>query len=104
MEPASEEAADAEIADFVWKCSQRIPVDHLNDLMRHALLSLPFGVMAFEKVYAVREIDGATRIVWDKLAPRLPRSIQKWAIAEDTTRHHPAKELMAQRPKFRSKS
>ena len=29
----------------------------------------------------MREIEGGTRIVWKKLAPRLPRSIQKWAIA-----------------------
>src|SRR5215210_6391716 len=83
VEPASEEAADAEIADFVWKCLSEYQSITWNDLLRHALLSLPFGVMAFEKVYAVREIDGATRIVWDKLAARLPRSIQKWAIADD---------------------
>src|SRR4051794_4637424 len=83
MEPASEDTADAEIADFVWKCFSEYQSITFNDLMRHALLSLPFGVVAFEKVYTIREVDGATRIVWDKLAPRLPRSIQKWAIADD---------------------
>lgn len=80
VEPASEEAADAEIADFVWKCFSEYQSITWNDLLRHALLSLPFGVMAFEKVFAIRDIDGTTRIVWDKLSPRMPRSIQKWAI------------------------
>jgi hypothetical protein len=83
VEPASEDAADAEIADFVWKCFSEYQSITFNDLLRHALLSLPFGVMAFEKVFAVREVDGQTRIIWDKLAPRMPRSIQKWAIGSD---------------------
>jgi hypothetical protein len=83
VEPASEAAEDAEIADFVWKCFSQYQSITWNDTLRHALLSLPFGVMAFEKVYAIREVDGATRIVWEKLAPRMPRSIQKWAIAGD---------------------
>ena len=39
--------------------------------------------MVFEKVYATRQEGGKTYIVWDKLAPRMPRSIQKWAIAND---------------------
>lgn len=60
VEPASEDTADAEIADFVWKCFSEYQQITWNDLLRHALLSLSFGVMAFEKVYAVREIDGAT--------------------------------------------
>src|SRR5829696_4777647 len=80
VEPASEDAADAEIADFVWKCFSEYQSITWNDLLRHALLSLPFGVMAFEKVFAIRDIDGTARIVWDKLSPRMPRSIQKWAI------------------------
>lgn len=80
VQPASEEAADQEIADFVWKCFTEYQSITFNDLLRHALLSLSFGVMAFEKVYAIRDIDGQTRIVWDKLSPRMPRSIQKWAI------------------------
>jgi phage gp29-like protein len=83
VEPASEDASDAEIAEFVWKCFSEYQSITFNDLMRHALLSLPFGVMAFEKVFAVRDLDGQTRIVWDKLAPRMPKSIQKWAIGND---------------------
>lgn len=80
MEPASENPADQEIADFVWKCFSEYQNITWHDLLRHALLSLPFGVMVFEKVYATRDIDGSTKIVWDKLAPRVPRSIYKWAI------------------------
>ena len=54
-----------------------------EDLLRQALLSLPFGYMVFEKVFATRIDGGKTYVVWDKLAPRMPRSIHKWAIGAD---------------------
>lgn len=82
VEPASEDQADADIAAFVERCFFEFQTITWNDLLRHALLSLPFGVMAFEKVFATREVDGQVRIVWQKLAPRMPRSIQKWAIGD----------------------
>src|SRR5690349_3921681 len=33
VEPASEDQADKDIADFVWKELQRIPVDHMERLI-----------------------------------------------------------------------
>ena len=81
IKPASEETKDQEIAEFVRKAVFEHPDMTFDDFLREALLSLPFGVMVFEKVFGARDIDGKTRIVWEKLAPRLPRSIQKWAIA-----------------------
>lgn len=83
MKPATEDEADQEIADFVRDCLWEYPTLTFPDFLRQALLMLPFGVMAFEKVFATREVEGTTRIVWHKLAPRLPRSIQKWSIAGD---------------------
>lgn len=83
VKPATEEAADVEIAQFVEKCLFEYHSVTFDDVLRHALLSLAFGVMPFEKVFGTREVDGTTRIVWAKLAPRMPRSIQKWAITGD---------------------
>jgi hypothetical protein len=83
VKPASEDAADVEIADFVTAALFEELQFTFDDFLRQALLSLPYGVMVFEKVFDIREVDGKTRIVWQKLAPRLPRSIRKWAIAGD---------------------
>ncbi|MEK7994724.1 MAG: DUF935 family protein [Planctomycetota bacterium] len=81
VKPASEDQKDKDIAAFVERCLFEFPEQPFEDFLRQALLSLPYGVMAFEKVFGTRVVDGQTRIVWQKLAPRLPRSIQKWAIA-----------------------
>ncbi len=80
IEPGSEDAADVEIADFVTKALFEYQSIAWDDLLRQALLSMPFGVMVFEKVFATADIDGKTRVIWDKIAPRMPRSIYKWAI------------------------
>lgn len=81
IKPASEEAEDQKIADFVSECLFNHNDISFDDFMREALLSLVFGVMPFEKVFGVQEMEGGTKIVWVKFAPRMPRSIQKWAIA-----------------------
>jgi hypothetical protein len=80
--PASEEGEDVLIHDFVTQALFESPEFTFDDFLRQALLSLPFGVMVFEKVFGTRDVEGSTRIVWEKLAPRLPKSIQKWAIAD----------------------
>jgi hypothetical protein len=79
--PGSEEPADQDVADFVTECLFSNPKQPFPEFLRQALLSLPFGVMVFEKVFDTVAIDGKDRIVWDKLAPRVPRSIWKWAIS-----------------------
>ena len=80
VKAASEETADQEIQGFVTKTLFESPNFSFDDFLRQVLLSLPFGVMVFEKVFTVRDVDGTSRVVWDKLAPRMPRSIQKWVI------------------------
>lgn len=82
IKPGSEDKADQEIAEFVRKALFEQDSFSFDDVIRQALLSLPFGVMAFEKVFTTGAIDGQTRILWGKLAPRMPRTIQKWAIAD----------------------
>jgi hypothetical protein len=82
VEPASEEQADVDIAAFVEDCLFEKLDMTWESLLRQALLSLAFGVMPFEKVYKTDVVDGATRIIFDKIAPRMPRSIQKWAIGD----------------------
>lgn len=78
VKTASEDPKDVKMRDFV----QRALFDEMTitweDFLRQALLMLPFGVMAFEKVLTLREIDGQTMVVWDKFAPRLPKSITSW--------------------------
>ncbi|OJW18783.1 MAG: hypothetical protein BGO51_15545 [Rhodospirillales bacterium 69-11] len=83
IEPASDDAPDQEIADFVQKAMFEWQALDWEDLLRQALLSLPFGFMVFEKVFTTRQEGGKTYIVWSKIAPRMPRSIYKWAIEND---------------------
>ena len=48
--------------------------------LRHALLMLPFGFMAFEQVY---RLDAQGRLRLRKLAPRMPRTIKQMHVATD---------------------
>jgi hypothetical protein len=83
VEPASEDAADNDISDFVAAALFEYPSLGWDDVLRQALMCLPFGVMVFEKVFTTRNCNGKTCIVWDKFAPRMPRSIYRWAIGGD---------------------
>lgn len=49
--------------------------DTFNDFIRQALLMLPFGFMAFEKVWGI-DSDGRQVIV--KIAPRLPKTFREF--------------------------
>lgn len=49
--------------------------------LRHALLMLPYGHMYFEQVYRVD--DDGRRARLRKLAPRMPKTIEKIDVAED---------------------
>lgn len=80
IKSATEDERDKEIAEFVSASLFEYSSITWDDLLRQALLSLPLGVMIFEKVFTVRTIDGVDRIVWKKFAPRLPKSIQKWEM------------------------
>ena len=55
-----------------------------NDVIRQALLMVPFGVMCFEKVYGIHEHEGKQYVTLVKLAPRLPKSILMWELTDGT--------------------
>ncbi len=82
IKTASEDDKDIEVRDFV----DRALFDEMSitwdDFLRQALLMLPFGVMTFEKVFAIRELDKKKYIIWKKFAPRLPKSITLWETKE----------------------
>lgn len=78
VEPASEDAKDIEIAELVEKALFEWQSITWNDLLRQALLSMPFGVMVFEKVFTVKSFEGKEYIVWKKFAPRMPKTINAW--------------------------
>lgn len=76
--PGTDDDAGKEIAEFVSRALFDEMSITWDDFLRQALLNTTYGVMVFEKVFAMRDIDGAQRIVWQKFAPRLPRSITAW--------------------------
>lgn len=78
VEPASEDKADVEIAQFVEDNLMDKMTITWDDFLRQALLELAFGVMVFEKVY--QENDG--KIELRKLSPRIPRSIIAWQTSK----------------------
>lgn len=80
--PASDDAADVEIADYVHR--ELFDRDiNWQDILRQALSALDFGHCVFEKVLAATEFNGAPRIGLAKIAYRKQRSIMKWAIEGD---------------------
>ena len=74
-----DDSLDAEIhKEFIEKAFFELPTTTWSDTLRQALLSMPLGVNVFEKVFGIRNIDGKDYIIWEKLAPRSPRTIQAW--------------------------
>ncbi len=86
IEPASDDPVDVDIAAFIQ--SQLIDgysKDGLtwDDVLKHALLMLPFGFSILEILWALR--DGLWTL--DGLAPRLPQSIVRWQFGGERGRH-----------------
>ena len=74
IEPGGQTSRDEEIADFTHSALFDWQTITWDDLLRQVLLNMDFGVSVFEKVFTVK----GDRIIWKKLAPRLPQSIYKW--------------------------
>jgi len=74
IKAASEDKADIDIAEFVEKNLFEGMSTTWDNTLHHILLMLPFGWMAFEKVWDI--VDG--QIVYRKLAPRLQKTLYKW--------------------------
>lgn len=84
INPASDDPAHVEQANF----AEHALFDWLDltwdDILRQALNMVPLGVMVFEKVYGTKEHDGKTYVTLEKLAPRMPKSILMWELANGT--------------------
>lgn len=81
---AGESTQDKEVAMFIEKALFEWIDLSWDDIIRQALLMIPFGVMPFEKVYGVKEHEGKSYVIVEKLAPRLPKSIQQWELTDGT--------------------
>jgi len=81
IEPASDDPADEEIANFVRRelFNRKIM---WQDVVREALTCLDFGHSVFEKVYEPCEYEGQPRIGLAKLGSRKQRSIMRWAQSD----------------------
>lgn len=89
IEPASDDPRDKEIASFVESClfhdmryttsEGRSLTQKWDDILRHILMMLRYGFMAFEKVYRIE--DGWVK--WARWTPLLPRTIWRWWVGED---------------------
>lgn len=85
VNPATEEQQDKDIANFVEHALfDWIEGMTWDDIVRQALLMVPFGVMLFEKVYGTMEHEGKTWVTLKKLSPRLPKSILMWELVDHT--------------------
>lgn len=84
IKPGTQDEQGKQIAEFVENALFEWLDLTWDDVIRQALLMVPFGVMVFEKVYGVKEVKGKKYIVLSKLAPRLPVSIQSWELTDKT--------------------
>lgn len=85
VNPSTEEQKDKDIANFVEHALFDFIEDmSWDDVIRQALLMIPFGVMLFEKIYGTKEHEGKTWVTIKKLAPRLPKSILMWELVDQT--------------------
>jgi hypothetical protein len=96
IEPASDSPEDLEVAAFVDHALFQELDGGFDDFLRQALLFFDFGHSVFERVAAVRQVDfdwkedhdsdptevSREAIVFAKLAPRMPRTINRWITAE----------------------
>lgn len=89
IEPASEEARDKEVASLIESClfhdmryqttSGRIQHQKWDDTLRHILMMLRFGFMAFEVNWRID--DGWVK--WARWTPLLPRTVWRWWVGDD---------------------
>lgn len=79
VDPASEDKADVEVAEFVADNLFNMTLTW-DDALRQALLMLSFGHYPFEKCWEARDDN---RIWLRKLAPRLPKTITKWLFDDE---------------------
>lgn len=82
VEPASSDASDVEIADFVTH--NFMDILRFKTLLGEILTHLDFGYSVHEKVYDYQTVDGKDRIVLSKLAFRKQTTILRWEQNDHT--------------------
>lgn len=82
VEPPTDDARDAEVAEFVEDNLFNRMSMSWRDVLRHVLLMNRYGFSVFEKLFERSRDDGKVRL--RKLDPRLPTSIQRWVYDGDT--------------------
>ncbi|TFC63724.1 DUF935 family protein [Cryobacterium sp. TMT2-15-1] len=80
VDPASDEDADKEVADFVYDCLRHI-IDW-DQFIGECLTYLEFGFSLFEADYKPRVVNGKLRIALVKLAYRKQTTIKAWETAD----------------------
>lgn len=78
IKPATQSDEDKEIADFIWKCLTEYMSITWTQIKMESMLMCEFGYYMFEKVWERRKIDGKSRLVLKKLAPRHPMDVKEW--------------------------
>lgn len=79
INPASDDAADVAIADWLYKNLGAMS-NSFESVLYQVLLYLDYGCMPFETVW---ELDSQNLITLRKLAPRLPKTISYWHVDEN---------------------
>lgn len=84
MEPASEDAKDKEIADFItYAVLSGKTLFSWDQFTEEALkLCLSYGRIAFEKVFGIVDFNGQPLIGFRKVPSRQPQTVYRWAIGE----------------------
>jgi hypothetical protein len=78
IEPGGPRKMDKRAADFVWSnLTEGMSISWMQ-VLTEALLMFDFGYYMFEKVYDTVQLDGNSRTVWKKLAPRHPMDVESW--------------------------
>lgn len=72
VKPATMEAIDIEIADFIWDNLTQWMSNSWPQLLIESLYMLDYGFYAFEKVY---DIDDQGRVIWKKMVPIHPAEV-----------------------------
>lgn len=85
MDAASDQPIDQEIAEWCEDKLLRGQMRTWDYVLRHILLSLDFGTMPFEMVWAVEDDDILHRpmVQLKKMAPRMPNTIIEWHITPE---------------------
>lgn len=74
---------DREIAAFVALNLEQFMTYSWKAVLREALLMLEFGYYMFEKVWALKIVNGEERIILRKLAARHPLDVYQWRFDEN---------------------